>query len=61
MSRRVVGGRDKLLKIFHMKELFHFGTKPEPAEGKTRSTRDSIFSQPDQWWIGKKERGVEPA
>lgn len=56
-----VGGKDKLLKIFRMKELFHFGSTPEPAEGKKPSTRDSVISQPDQWWIGKKERGAEPA
>lgn len=56
-----VGGKDKLLKIFRFKEIFHFGDKPEPAEGKKRSTRESIFSQPDKWWLGKKERGAEPA
>jgi hypothetical protein len=22
---------------------------------------ESILSQPDKWWINKKERGVEPA
>jgi len=55
------GGKDKLLKIFSFKEIFHFGDTPEPAEGKKRSTRESIFSQPDQWWLNKKERGVEPA
>jgi len=56
-----VGGKDKLLKIFRFKEVFHFGSTPEPAEGKKRTTRESIFSQPDQWWLNKKERGVEPA
>jgi len=56
-----VGGKDKLLKIFRFKEIFHFGSTPEPAEGKKRTTRESIFSQPDQWWLNKKERGVEPA
>ena len=56
-----VGGKDKLLKIFRIKEIFHFGSTPEPAEGKKRSTRESILSQPDKWWINKKERGVEPA
>ena len=56
-----VGGKDKLLKIFRFKEIFHFGSTPEPAAGKKRSTRESIFSQPDQWWLNKKERGVEPA
>jgi hypothetical protein len=56
-----VGGKDKLLKTFRIKEIFHFGSTPEPAEGKKRSTRESILSQPDKWWINKKERGAEPA
>lgn len=56
-----VGGKDKLLKIFRFKEIYHSGDKPEPAEGKKRSTRESIYSQPDKWWVGKKERGGEPA
>ncbi len=56
-----VGGKEKLLKIFRIKETFHFGSTPEPAEGKKRSSRESILSQPDKWWINKKERGVEPA
>lgn len=56
-----VGGKDKLLKIFRIKEIYHFGSTPEPLEGKKRSTRESILSQPDKWWINKKERGAEPA
>jgi hypothetical protein len=56
-----IGGNEKLLKIFRIKEIFHFGSTPEPAEGKKRSTRESILSQPDKWWINKKERGAEPA
>jgi hypothetical protein len=56
-----VGGKDKLLHTFRIKEIFHFGSTPEPAEGKKRSTRESILSQPDKWWINKKERGSEPA
>ena len=56
-----VGGKDKLLKTFRIKEIFHFGSPPEPAESKKRSTRESILSQPDKWWINKKERGAEPA
>ncbi len=56
-----VGGKEKLLKSFRIKESFHFGSTPEPAEGKKRSTRESILSQPDKWWINKKERGAEPA
>ncbi|MDZ4406018.1 hypothetical protein [Prosthecobacter sp.] len=56
-----VGGKDKLLKIFRIKEIFHFGSMPEPAEGKKRSTRESILEMPGWWWIGKKERAIEPA
>lgn len=56
-----VGGKDRLLKIFRIKEIFHFGNTPAPAAGKKRSTRESILSQPDKWWINKKERGAEPA
>ena len=55
------GGKDKLLKIYRLKEVFHFGETPEPAAGKKRSLRDSILSQPDMWWINKKERGPDPA
>ncbi|MFZ4766548.1 MAG: hypothetical protein ACOYMN_16470 [Roseimicrobium sp.] len=56
-----VGGKERLLKTFRIKEIYHFGSTPEPAEGKKRSTRESILSQPDKWWINKKERGTEPA
>jgi hypothetical protein len=58
---QTVGGKDKLLKIYRLKEVFHFGETPEPAAGKQRSLRDSILSQPDHWWINKKERGPDPA
>jgi hypothetical protein len=58
---QTVGGKDKLLKIYRLKETFHFGETPEPAAGKKRSVRDSILSQPDHWWINKKERGPDPA
>ncbi len=55
------GGADKLLKLFRMKELFHFGDKPEPAEGKKRSTRESVCEAPKYWWVGKADRTDEPA
>lgn len=58
---RAVGGKDRLLKIYQLKETFHFGANPEPDAGKKRSVRDSILSQPDKWWISKKERGPDPA
>ncbi len=56
-----VGGKDKLLKIFRMKEIFHFGDQPESAAGKQRSTRESILEMPGLWWVNKKERALEPA
>jgi hypothetical protein len=56
-----VGGKDKLLKIFRIGETFHFGDKPEPPEGKKRSSRISVIELPNFWWLGKKERGEEPA
>ena len=56
-----VGGKDKLLKIFRIGETFHFGDKPEPPEGKKRSSRISVIELPNLWWLGKKERGEEPA
>ena len=58
---QAVGGKEKLLKIFRIQEIFHFGSTPEPAAGKKRSTRESILSMPDRWWLGSKERGDEPA
>ncbi|MFM9016824.1 MAG: hypothetical protein ACKOLZ_04850 [Verrucomicrobiota bacterium] len=58
---RAVGGKDKLLGQFRIRETFHFGANPEPDAGKKRSVRDSILSQPDSWWINKKERGPDPA
>jgi hypothetical protein len=55
------GGKDKLLTLFRIQEIFHFGDKPEPAEGKKRSTRASVIEPPKYWWLGKKERAEEPA
>ncbi len=55
------GGRDKLLTLFRIQEIFHFGDTPEPAEGKKRSTRSSVIEPPKYWWLGKKERADEPA
>lgn len=55
------GGKEKLLKIFRMQEVFHFGETPEPAAGKTRTKRTSVIALPQGWWLGNKERGEEPA
>ncbi len=54
------GGADKLLRLFRMKERYHFGALPEPASGKS-STRDSVLEAPAYWWVGKKDRTDEPA
>lgn len=56
-----VGGADRVLKLFRIKEVFHFGDKPDPAEGKKRSMRTSVIEPPQYCWIGTKERAEEPA
>ncbi len=56
-----IGGRDKVLTLFRIKETFHFGSTPEPEEGKKRSSRESVIEPPKFWWLGKKERADEPA
>ena len=56
-----VGGKERLLRIFRMDEVFHFGEQPEPAAGKNRSKRASVIELPRNWWVGGKERGKEPA
>jgi hypothetical protein len=55
------GGEAKLLKLFRIKEIYHFGDKPEPAEGKKKSTRVSVLEPPKYWWVGKADRTDEPA
>lgn len=58
---QAAGGEDKLLKRFRIEEIFHFGDQPEPAEGKKRSTRESVLEMPNLWWLKGKERADEPA
>ena len=53
---RAAGGESKLLRLFRMKEKFHFGTAEEPPAGKNRSLRDSVLEPPRYWWLGSKER-----
>jgi hypothetical protein len=55
------GGADKLLKLFRIKEQFHFGANPMPDEGKKSSMRESVLDAPKYWWVGKKDRTGEPA
>ena len=55
------GGAEKILKLFRIEEVFHFGEQPEPPAGKQRSKRVSVIEPPALWWLGKKERAEEPA
>ncbi len=55
-----VGGADKLLKLFRMKEAYHSGADPVPASGK-ETPRESVLEAPANWWIGKNDRTDEPA
>ncbi len=56
-----VGGADKLLKLFRMKEQFNFGS--ELATVEKSSKRESIVEPPtSNWWIAKTLRtDPEPA
>ena len=56
-----VGGAEKLLKLFSIKEQFHFGANPMPDEGKKSTLRSSVLEAPKYWWVGKKDRTGEPA
>jgi hypothetical protein len=51
------GGEGKLLKLFRMEERFNFG-KELVTPG---TSRVSVVEPPKYWWLGKKERGAEPA
>lgn len=55
-----VGGADRLLRLFRIKEEFHFGETPEPKGGK-ETARESVLEPPLYWWLGKKDRADEPA
>lgn len=54
-----VGGEEKRLKLFRIQERFNFG-ETEAAPEKA-SKRESVIEPPNYWWIGKKDRGVDPA
>ena len=51
------GGEEKLLKLFRMEERFNSG-KERVSPG---TSRVSVVEPPKFWWIGKSERGNEPA
>lgn len=50
-----VGGEEKLLKLFRIKERLILGEKPE-GKGIERT---SVLQPPGKWWVGKKERVAE--
>jgi len=50
-------GESNLLKLFRIKERLNVTSDPE-KKGKERV---SIVEPPNYWWIGKRERGPEPA
>ncbi len=51
------GGEEKLLTLFRIEERFNSG-KERVSPG---TSRVSVVEPPKSWWIGKKERGQEPA
>jgi hypothetical protein len=57
-----VGGKEKLLRLFEMKERLVLGAKQPPeVTAETKPSRISVVEAPKYWWIGGKERGAEPA
>lgn len=51
------GGEEKLLTLFRIEERFN-ASKERVSPG---TSRVSVVEPPKFWWIGKKERGQEPA
>ena len=51
------GGEEKLLKLFQFKERLNVSSDPD----KKGNERVSVLEAPKYWWIGKGERGAEPA
>jgi len=54
---RAAGGKEVLLNLFRMKERLAVTSNPN-ALG---SERISVVEAPKHWWLGKKDRGQEPA
>jgi hypothetical protein len=50
-----VGGEDKLLKLFRIKERLNVSSDPE----KKGNERVSVLEPPKYWWVGKRERVKE--
>lgn len=49
------GGKDKLLKLFRVKERLNVSGDP----AKRGNERTSVMEPPTHWWLGKKERVAE--
>jgi hypothetical protein len=57
-----VGGEDKLLKLFQIRERLVLGsTVPPPPEPNAKGGRVSVLEPPGRWWLNKKDREGEPA
>lgn len=52
---RAVGGEEKLLKLFRLKELLAVTADPD----KQGSPRVSVLEPPGHWWLGTKDRVVQ--
>jgi len=50
-----VGGEDKLLKLFRIKERLNVSSDPD----KKGNERVSVLEPPKYWWVGKRERVKE--
>jgi hypothetical protein len=50
-----VGGEDKLLRLFRLKERLNVSSDPE----KKGNERTSVLEPPNYWWLGKRERVKE--
>lgn len=56
---QAVGGQEKVLRLFRIKERFNMGpTLATPEEAKTRV---SVIEAPRYWWLNGKDRTDEPA
>ncbi len=56
-----IGGSEKLLRNFRMKEQYHSGAEPTLPAGKSPGKRESFVESPGYWWLNKKDRTDEPA
>lgn len=52
---QAVGGEDKLLKLFRIRERINVSSDPD----KKPTERVSVLEPPNYWWLGKRERVKE--